>query len=515
MTWNIKTSKGHEVRKIRNRIVKYLDGLVLDIGCGDEKVFNGAIGVDFYGKAANLRLDLSDPNSLRIFSDNMFDVVFSSHFLEDIYDYKTTLKEMWRLVKPDGHLILYLPHKDLYPNIGQTGANPSHRHDFIPQDIISVFDNEKNFTLIQNKTRKGGDEYSFEIIARKDLIKIPAVKSSNKQKAIVVRYGGYGDMVISAPVFRLLKEQGYYTIGNCKPDSSFVWDNNPYIDEFLLQSKYLIPSVQLGEYFNELRKKYYKVINLCESLERSLLIEERDEVLFNLSHEDRHEMCNVNYSDKTMELSGFSNTGLLPELYLSNTEKVLGSIFKEKHKDCFLVQWQLSGSAWHKIYPHADVVMERLLEKHKDIAFILTGPQSISLLGWDHPRIINRIGMWNARQSMIMTSFVDLVVSPETGVLNAAGSFDVPKIALLTHSSKENLTKYFKNTISLQSQSPCSPCHRLVETLEKCPLDDKFKLPVCMSKYMPQELVESSIEQIYNKGKVDVTDNHTVSEKAA
>jgi len=501
MVWTPETSKGYEVRKIRNRIAGYLHGTVLDFGCGDEKVFDGAIGIDLYGKAANLRLDLSNPENVRLFGDEVADVVFSSHFLEDIYDYKGMLRQFWRVLKQNGYLILYLPHKDLYPNIGQPGANPNHKHDFLPEDIVSALDEFANYDLIRCETHSEADEYSFEIIAQKlNGPKLNLPKRNRRKTAVVVRYGGFGDMAIASPIFRILKQQGYYVIANCKPETKCIWDHNPYIDDWIVQRKDAIPPDQLGEYFAEMKKEHDLVINLCESIERSLLFEERDEELFNLPHEERERRCgSVNYSDRTMEIAGLPDRGCRPEIYLSETEEVLGKVFRSKHEDYFLVQWQLAGSSWHKIYPFADEVMEQLLEELPKIKFFLTGPDHIQILNWDHPRVCSRIRLWGPRQSHIMTRFMDLVISPETGVLNAAGSFATPKIGLLTHSNRENLTKYFLNDYSIQSEAPCSPCHRLVETLEKCPLDEKFRLPICMSRFMPKDKIIERVRFLYRK----------------
>jgi hypothetical protein len=70
---------------------------------------------------------------------------------------------------------------------------------------------------------------------------------------------------------------------------------------------------------------------------------------------------------------------------------------------------------------------------------------------------------------------------------------------MLTHSSIENLTRDWPQCTALQSEAPCSPCHRLVETLEECPLDDVYKLPVCMSKGQPRDRIASAIFGAYKK----------------
>ena len=507
MSWSLETSKGNEVRKVRDRITEYLKGIILDIGCGSEKVCSDAIGIDRFSEAANIHTDLSNPDSLRLFNKDSVDVVFSSHFLEDIYDYKSMLKEMWRILKPEGYLILYLPHKDLYPNIGEVGANVNHKHDFYPEDILTSLDSFASYKLIRNEVRSDDDEYSFELIIKKvdtgDIfLKLePQLEKEydKKNTVVVVRYGGIGDMLIVSPLYRVLKERGYYVIANVSTETKRVLDGNPYIDEFIVQTRYTIPNTQLKEYFDSLRKRYGTVINLCETLERSLLIEkEKDPELYSLPHEERHSRFNINYSDFVFQRAGVDITGLKPELYLTETERVLLNLFKIRHKDFFNIQWQASGSSWHKLYPCVSDVVDYLLDSYPDIQVFLTGGDNITLNSWDRPRLHNRILKWDVRQSIIATSVMDLVVSPETGVLNAAGAFEVPKIGLLTHSSKENLTKYFINDYSIQSQAPCSPCHKMIYELDECPLDQTYGLPICISQYMSKDKIISNIAKVYN-----------------
>lgn len=46
--------------------------------------------------------------------DNHYDYLYSSHVLEHISDYKTTLLEWFRVVRPGGHIFVSVPHRDLY-----------------------------------------------------------------------------------------------------------------------------------------------------------------------------------------------------------------------------------------------------------------------------------------------------------------------------------------------------------------------------------------------------------------
>lgn len=165
--WNSQLSQGYEAQKCRYRVASYLRGRGLDIGCGNQKVCSEATGIDIAGTAADIKLDLSADNALYLFADGVFDYVFSSHCLEDFKCTKEILAEWWRVIKPGGHLILYLPDKKFYPNVGTAGANPNHQQDFEWQDIWAILKKFGNIKLISATEHNQSNEYSFQMICRK------------------------------------------------------------------------------------------------------------------------------------------------------------------------------------------------------------------------------------------------------------------------------------------------------------------------------------------------------------
>jgi predicted SAM-dependent methyltransferase len=163
MVWRIDDPQGNESGKILWETVQYTRGQGLDLGCGPNKVWPHAIGVDNYTATAQFGTPMkpdvvSDCAKLQVFGSASMDWVYSSHLLEHIQDTAAALKEWWRVLKPGGHLILYLPHKDHYPNIGQPGANPDHKHDFLPQDIVDHMRDVGAWDLVRNEDRADGRE---------------------------------------------------------------------------------------------------------------------------------------------------------------------------------------------------------------------------------------------------------------------------------------------------------------------------------------------------------------------
>ncbi len=178
--WRAEDPQGNESAKIKYEIVEYTRGKGLDLGCGPFKAFPHFIGVDNghhareFGWQMRPDVHVDTVEDLGLFASESMDFVFSSHTLEHINDTLATLKEWYRVVKPGGYLVLYLPHADLYPNIGQPGANPDHKQDFRPADITTHMREVGGWDLVRNEIRDqdygpGSDknEYSFLVIFRK------------------------------------------------------------------------------------------------------------------------------------------------------------------------------------------------------------------------------------------------------------------------------------------------------------------------------------------------------------
>ena len=120
MTWNKNDPYKAESKKIIWEVVPYLRGRGLDIGAGDFKILPHAISVDNchhaqFGISIRPDVFIQTAADLSMFGSQSMDFVYSSHLLEHMEDPAAALKEWYRLVKPGGYLILYLPHEDQVP----------------------------------------------------------------------------------------------------------------------------------------------------------------------------------------------------------------------------------------------------------------------------------------------------------------------------------------------------------------------------------------------------------------
>lgn len=79
---------------------------------------------------------------------------------------------------------------------------------------------------------------------------------------------------------------------------------------------------------------------------------------------------------------------------------------------------------------------------------------------FDHPQVIKLAGRTSLRETMALIGRADVVVGPESAIVNIASCFPgVKKVVFLSHSSKKNLTEGWANTIALEPSVPCYPCH--------------------------------------------------------
>jgi ADP-heptose:LPS heptosyltransferase len=111
----------------------------------------------------------------------------------------------------------------------------------------------------------------------------------------------------------------------------------------------------------------------------------------------------------------------------------------------------------------------------------------------DRPGVKDRLhamcGMWEIRKVLTFVQHADVVVGPETGVLNSVCMEDVPKVIYLSHSSPDNLTKHWKNTEVVTPQNtPCWPCHRLHYDTTWCPRDETTQAAACASSILPERV---------------------------
>lgn len=500
MTWSAETSNGFESRKIKYLLPKYTRGRVLEIGCGQEKAYPHFTGYDsghHFGKgAADIVGDAAD---LSLFADNSFDAVFSSHVLEHMVDMQAALNEWSRVIKPGGHLCLYVPSANLYPKCGEYGANPDHKHDIYPRDIETMLDDSPYWFMQEECEERGeSNEYSLFEVYKKlttedgtepDCITVPMKPKLGPQKktVCVVRYGGFGDMLQCAAILPALKKEGYHITVMTTPKGQEIIQHDPNVDDWYLQDKDQVPNEELYPFWQEQAKRFDLFVNLSESIEGTLLgIPGR--INHSWPHAVRHRMLNKNYFDFSAELAGVEFKPC-KQFYPTPEELEKAAEHLASETPIFTVLWSLAGSSIHKFTPHQDAVIARILLEIPECRILLVGDTACKLLeqGWEkEPRVVCLSGEIGIRDSLTLAQSVDLVIGPETGVLNSVAHEPNAKVVLLSHSSKKNLTQHWYNAATLTPvDCPCYPCHRLHYSTEFCNVDEETGAALCMRNIEP------------------------------
>lgn len=490
MTWRPGWPKNFqgEVAKIRWEVLPYTQGAGLDIGCGRWKLWPSSIGVDRGpGTAANLAGDVSD---LTLTAGGCMDYVFSAHCLEHVADYRAALAEWWRVLKVGGHLALYLPHKNFYPNIGTDGANPDHKHDFLPADISRAMSSiAPDRTLVDDQARNAGDEYSFLQVYRKEALgagaKIESQECDPAKRCIVLRYGGFGDVLVASSTFPHLKAEGWHVTVYTSPGSAALLEHDPHVDRVIAHDIAGWSAGDLAQLAHYLRGRCARFVNFCETFEGLFLADPRRPSYY-WPHRMRHRYMNGSYLEAAHEAAGVPQV-YRQRFYDTRAEHDQAWIWRAGMQR--LVVLAASGTGVNKVWPgmlnYASLLVARNPELHVAVFGDLRGYEFA-----EHPRVHVLGESLPMRQACALAKSADLVIGQETGLLNAVAFERMPKIVLLSHSSPENLTAHWVNTQTLNGDAPCWPCHRLHADWKGCTRDAKTGAAACQAAIDPQRALE-------------------------
>lgn len=518
LTWNPSSSNSCEAFKIAPLVVRYLQGRCLDIGSGPGTVWPQVIGIDLGHDHGRPVTDMMmDGTNLCTFADASVDGIFSSHFLNCIDRSKIpdTLKEWSRVLKPDGHLVLYLPNAETSPGVGDDEAHPAHKWDIRIGDIelilkAEILDSKAHgWELIEAEEREEGDEASIFLVLRKLAARgewhenLWQRNPDGKKRALVIRYGAIGDAIITASVLPGLREQGYHVTLNTQPKVQEILLHDPHVDEWMLQENDYVPNQTLGPFWEGLARRYDKVVNLSESVE-GIFLTLPGRLNHAYSHEARRAIYDsANYLEHTHNIAAVPHK-FAARFYPTDAETRWAKAVRSR-MDGPVVAWCVNGSSVHKIYPWVQVVVGWLLERTPAHVLLYGDPGIGAKLaqvilnvlandGFDMRRCSSIADKWTIRQSLSFAHVVDCMVGPETGPLNGVGMADVPKVIYLSHSSPDNLTKHWINTTVLtpdQERTPCYPCHRLHTTWEYCHKEEKTGAALCASSISPERVFEA------------------------
>jgi len=264
--------------------------------------------------------------------------------------------------------------------------------------------------------------------------------------------------------------------------------HDPHIDQ-MIRFESRVPLEQLGELFRWMEVKYADCRVLVECVEGTLLPNPQ-KIQYHFPTEVRHALMDYNYLEIHHRVA---KVPLEPrQKFYPSAEEVKWANEFRATLEPFVVVVVPNGSSVSKMWPYTSQLVNRLLAERPDVSVVMLGDERGQSLE-EHPRL-TKIGMgWDIRKAMTFAQLANVVVGQETGLLNSvAFEKEVRKVVLLSHSTRNNLTRDWPNTAALHGQAPCYPCHRLHYDWTYCKKNEITQAAECQSLIT----VDAVMEQI-------------------
>lgn len=317
-------------------------------------------------------------------------------------------------------------------------------------------------------------------------------------KILVIRFSSIGDIVLTTPVIRCLKQQlkGAEIHYLTKKKFEAVLSSNPYIDKLHFLDERLTDTI-------------------------SSLKQERFDVLIDLHHNLRTLMIKTRLGIKSSSFDKLNwqkwllvnfKINRLPSIHIVdrylNTVKFLGVKNDEKGLDYFLnsehdISTLLPSS--HQVFIGIAIGAQhatKRLPQHKliELCKSLTGP--VVLLGGPEDsvradeickeagqHIFNGCGKFSLDQSAYLVKMAKEIITHDTGLMHIAAAFDKTIISVWGNTIPEfgmYPYKVSRSVIVEVNRLPCRPCSKI--GYQKCPLGH-FK---CMNEIPISSIVNNS-----------------------
>jgi ADP-heptose:LPS heptosyltransferase len=152
---------------------------------------------------------------------------------------------------------------------------------------------------------------------------------------------------------------------------------------------------------------------------------------------------------------------------------------------------QMESSAPLRNYPKESLkIIVDILAREDNVKVVLIGSQQQALMGnylkGDNPNIINAIN-YDVRKSIVMANRYNIVIAPDSFMIQVAGAMDKPLIGLYGPFPSELRMKYFRNAIALEPKTACTPCFK--HDFQWC---IKGAPSPCFSLITPEEVLEAA-----------------------
>lgn len=258
-----------------------------------------------------------------------------------------------------------------------------------------------------------------------------------------------GDRLFISWMPKTLKRKHGYDIVHCASfeENASFWNYNPFVDKIIPleeHGKTIIADLLAGW-----EREYSKVYDVRWHVDGRYLLFSNSK---NPSTEKRRQNAkDVKYYDCYEDLE-LNNPNCKGDIYLSDEEKKRNQKYKNGKRR---ILWQLEGSGRNKKVGYMPAYVNYVQENHPEIENWIGGKQKvpISVL---NGQVIDARGI-SAREMLSLVPIFDLVIGPESFLVNAAHVFGIRSITFLSHSCATNLN--FNRGSYIKPECDCSPCY--------------------------------------------------------
>lgn len=337
-----------------------------------------------------------------------------------------------------------------------------------------------------------------------------------KRWAGIARFGGIGDNLVAASPLYILKKLGYMTEIITSEPNHVVYLNNPHIDKLSVH----VPELDFPQndmlswqkYFAGRGRSFDVFGHFSHSMEgRHAKFEQMTDFWQPLEY--RRKICAGSYLETAHDIMGVPY--VFDRLYYPTDEEIDRAMKTKAEVGGRFVSWILNGSRIDKVYPYCAFIITRLI-KELDLTVVIQGggekDYSMAQAIGDHCQLqnssvkklelaVSRPGTetggeknWPLRRSMALAHVADLVVGPDTGLSWSVAFEPMPKVIMVSHTSVENITKHWRNTVTLHADPervPCWPCHRLHNTKDTCVENKEKNGAACISDISVETIFET------------------------
>ena len=326
-----------------------------------------------------------------------------------------------------------------------------------------------------------------------------------KRWAGIARLGGIGDNLMAASVARPLQRLGYKVDVLTAAGNHVVFWNNPHVDKLSVKEPGDLPEGDVAAWqtwFASRAKEYDLFAHLSHSCEaRHAFFPHMTQ--FNWRADYRRKIAAGSYIETVHDIAGVPYE-FGPLFFPTDEEKERAAETKAKIGPK-TVGWILSGSRIDKLHPYSSMIIGRII-KELGMPVIMFGAgakqfeMAKSIMEHVERQNGTHEGLWLAltpdtaeaggdmswpiRRSLTQCQACDVVVGPDTGTTWSVAFEEVPKVVMISHTSVENITKHWRNTIALHADEyrvPCWPCHLLHDTPATCVQNKEGNGAACMT----------------------------------